>query len=103
MKKVKHTECVQGFRQDPEDATSVAVFLTEAFKNSVDAPDILSELHGDELARILKSLGLPGYSGKAKKKQIDTLVKHGECGKPWVVPFPDKVSTNMIFALYHVL
>ena len=101
VKKVKHTECVQVFRQHPEDATSVIVFLTEAFKNSVDAPGILSELHGDELSRILKSLGLPCYAGKRKKKQIDTLVKFGGYGKPWVVAFPDKVKTNTICISYN--
>jgi hypothetical protein len=65
----------------PEDSNCVTVFLTEVFKNSADAPDILGKLRGCELSRILKSLGLPGYAGKSKKKQIDTLIKHGEDGK----------------------
>jgi hypothetical protein len=80
-KEFKKYECVQVFRQSPEDSNCVTVFLTEVFKNSADAPDILGKLRGCELSRILKSLGLPGYAGKSKKKQIDTLIKHGEDGK----------------------
>ena len=67
------------------------VFLTKTFKNSADASDILSKLHGCEQSRILRSLGLPAYAGKSKKKQIDTLIKHAEYGKAWIIAFPDKV------------
>ena len=90
-KELKSIECVQGFRQNPEDPSCVTVFLTEVFKNAVDAFDILSKLHGCELSRILKSLGLPGYAGKSKKKQIDTLIKCSEDGKAWIVAFPEQV------------
>ena len=88
---LKKYECVQVFRQNPEDPNCVTVFLTEAFKNSADASDILNKLHGCQLSRTLKSLGLPGYAGKSKKKQIDTLMKHAEDGKAWIIAFPDKV------------
>ena len=89
-KELKTIECVRVFRRNPEDPNCVTVFLTEAFKNSADAPNILSKLHGCELSRILKSLGLPGYAGKSKKKQIDTLMKHQD-GNAWIIAFPDKV------------
>jgi uncharacterized membrane protein YheB (UPF0754 family) len=89
-KQLKTIECVRVFRRNPEDPNCVTVFLTEAFKNSADAPNILSKLHGCELSRILKSLGLPGYAGKSKKKQIDTLMKHQD-GNAWIIAFPDKV------------
>ena len=83
---------MQGFRQNQEDPDCVTMFLTEAFKHSViDAYDILRKLHGCELSRILKSLGLPGYVGKSKKKQIDTLIKYNEDGKAWIIAFPEKV------------
>lgn len=90
-KELKKYEFVHIFRQNPEDPNCVTMFLTEAFKNSVNAPDILSKLHGCELSRILKSLGLPGYAGKSKKKQVDTLIKYHEDGKAWTVAYPDKV------------
>ena len=48
-------------------------------------------MHGYQLSRILKSLGLPSYAGKSKKKQIDTLIKHAEDGKAWIIAFPHKV------------
>ena len=77
---LKSMECVQGFRQNAEDPNCVG-----------SAFDILSKLHGCELSRILKSLGLPGYAGKSKKKKIDTLIKCNEDGKAWIVTFPEQV------------
>ena len=51
---LKKYECVHVFRQNPEDPNCVTVFLTDAFKNSADAFDILNKLHGCQLSRILK-------------------------------------------------
>ena len=56
----------------------------------------LKKLHGKELTHILECLGLPGFTGKKKQKQIDLLVTHNVDGTEWNIIFPDKVSPSLV-------
>jgi hypothetical protein len=85
-------EYVLAYRQNPTDIAQVKEFLTNAFATPSQAPAILKKLHGQELTSILQSLGLPGFYGKGKQRQIELLVKHNIDKKQWNIVFPDKVS-----------
>ena len=69
-------EYVLAYRQNPTDIAQVKEFLTNAFAMPSQAPAILKKLHGQERTSILQSLGLPGFYGKGKQRQIELLVKH---------------------------
>ena len=89
-------EYVAKFRRNPTDITQVKEFLTNAFSIPSQAPDVLKKLHEKELTHILECLGLPGFAGKKKQKQIDLLVTHNVDGKKWNIIFPDKVSPSLV-------
>ena len=66
-------------------------FLSNIFTMPGTASHILYKLHGKELSKILKSIGLPGLNGKSKKRQVDLLLKHHTDGKEWKILYPEKV------------
>ena len=59
-------------RQNMKCAETVRQFLM-ALKLAEELKSIIQFLTGRELMKILKSLGLPSFSGKSKTKQVDAL------------------------------
>lgn len=57
------------------DTSLVAQSLTK-LKQTQEINSIISKIQGNTLTKILKSLALPARTGKAKSKQLETLMKY---------------------------
>ena len=66
--------------------------VTCCFKEIFDQPskrDILLNLSGKELTKVLLALGKPGLDGKKKTRQVDVLLAGSE---EFVIKYPEKVD-----------
>jgi hypothetical protein len=82
---------ISKLRMNMAEPLHVVDFLSSVFTMPDTASDVLYKLHGKELSKILKSLGLPGLNGKSKKRQVDLLLRHHRDGKEWKILSPEKV------------
>ena len=82
--KSKGDETISKLRMNMTKPSNVLDFLASTFTVPNTASQNLYKLHGKELSRILKSIGLPGLNGKSKKRQVDLLLKHHTDGKEWI-------------------
>ena len=71
--------------------SNILDFLSSTFTMPNTASQILYKLHGKELSKILKSVGLPGLNEKSKRCQVGLLLKHHTDGKEWKILYPEKV------------
>ena len=89
--KSKGDETISNLQMNITKPSYVLDFLSRTFTMPDTASQILYKLHGKELSKILKSIGLPGLNGKSKKRQVDLLLKHHTDGKEWKILYPEKV------------
>ena len=83
-------ELVIKLRRNFESPGNVALCLSEIFQLP-SKRDILLNLSGKELTKILMAMGKPGLDGKKKTRQIDVLLSENhEC----IIKYPDKVATG---------